>query len=156
MLRYIYKCILVLLLSISCVANTTAQDDSYHHAAGIRGGLGVSGVSFKKFQFPPTGVLEGIVGYNFNHRMISVTGLYEYHLFLSYRMNLYAGGGLSVAFNNNDFELPIEAIIGIEYNVETFPINFSLDYKPAYRLFDKKFAFDEFALSVRYFLDGVL
>ncbi len=131
-----------------------AQDDSYHNALGVRGGP-ISGITYKRFQFPPTGVLEGILGFNYaNERMISLTALYEHHFFMSYRMNFYAGGGLSIAFNKNDFELPVEGIVGIEYNLETFPINFSLDYKPAYRIFDKKFVFNEFALSARFFIDS--
>ncbi len=153
-----FRTILLLILCFIFVASARldAQDDSYHNALGLRGGA-LSGITFKRFQFPPTGVIEGIVGFNYtNGRMLSITGLYEYHFFISYRVNFYAGAGLSVAFNRNDFELPLEAIVGVEYNVETFPIQFSLDYKPAYRLFDKQFVFNEFALSARFYIDSLL
>ncbi len=130
-----------------------AQDDSYYHALGLRGGP-MSGISYKRFVFPPAGVIEGILGFNFtNGRVTTLTGLYEHHFFLSYRMNFFAGAGVTIGGGNNTFVLAPEAIIGLEYNVETFPLNFSLDYKPTYRLFDNEFLFNEFALSIRYILN---
>lgn len=148
--RYI-KISLLLVAFFFAAPNLQAQD-AYFHSIGLRGGP-IGGVSYKRFQFPPRGVLEGIVGVNFNERWGTITGLYEHHFFINYRLNWYGGGGVTFAFGRNDFDIVAETILGVEYTVETFPLNFSLDYKPGYQLFNGQFVFDEFALSIRYILD---
>ncbi len=151
MLNRLLKISLFLFLAFFTKNEAVAQD-AYIHALGVRGGP-TTGVSYKRFFFPPRGVLEGIAGFNFNERWVTVTGLYEHHFFINYRMNWYGGGGVTFAFGQNDFDIVGEVILGLEYNVETFPINFSLDYKPGYQFFNKALVFDEFALSIRYILD---
>jgi len=153
MRTYFFRIVLIILFA--AVSQDIKAQDEYIHSLGIRGGQ-LTGITYKRFFFPPNGVLEGIVGVNFNYdneRLISLTGLYEYHVFINYRINVYAGAGLSLAANANNFEMTGETIFGIEYTVETFPINFSLNYKPGYRLFEKRFIVNEFALSARYILD---
>ncbi len=123
--------------------------DMYERSIGVRGGF-LSGVTYKQFlQF--AGAIEGIVGYNFqNGRITTVTGLYEHHLFINYNTNIYGGGGLTLGANKDIFRVHAEAIVGIEYLMERFPMSITVDYKPAYNIFDNEFYFDEFALSVRY------
>jgi len=137
----------VLLLLFSCTS--LMAQDAYERSIGVRGGF-LGGVTYKHFlQF--AGAIEGIVGYNFrNGRVFTVTGLYEHHFFLNYQTNFYAGGGLTLGAGNETFRAHAEAIVGIEYVIERFPMSLSLDYKPAYNIFGNDFYFDEFALSVRY------
>jgi hypothetical protein len=132
----------------TCSVSLTAQD-MYEKSIGIRGGF-LSGVTYKHFlEF--AGAIEGIVGYNFqNGRIATVTGLYEHHFFLNYNANLYAGGGLTLGANQDTFRTHAEAVFGIEYLMERFPMSITLDYKPAYNIFGNEFYFNEFALSVRY------
>ena len=130
---------------------TTAvqAQDAYNQAAGLRVGP-LTGISYKRF-VTFAGTVEGILGYNFtNGRTISLTGLYEYHFFLTYQLNAFAGGGLTLSGNKDEFRLIAEAIAGLEYTVSNFPLNFSIDYKPAYSLLNNQLIFNEFALTIRY------
>ena len=128
--------------------------DAYTHALGMRGGP-LIGVSYKRFMWPLNGVLEGIAGFNFlNGRYASFTGLYEHHLFINYQTNFFGGAGMTFGFSKETFTYQADAIVGIEYMLDTFPLEMSLDYKPAYRLTDGgKLILDEFALSIRFILD---
>lgn len=123
--------------------------DAYDQAVGVRVGP-LTGVSYKKF-VTFAGTVEGILGYNFtNGRTYSLTGLYEHHIFLSYDLNAFGGGGLTFSGNSDEFRMLAEAIVGIEYTFPKFPLNFSLDYKPAFNIFGADFILNEFALTVRY------
>lgn len=141
--------ILIFFLTIFSLSNITAQD-AYERSIGIRGGF-LSGVTYKQFlEF--AGAIEGILGYSFQEgrRITTLTGLYEHHFFVNYQTNFFAGGGLTLGANNDSFQTHAEAIIGVEYLIERFPMSLSLDYKPAYNIFGNEFYFDEFAISVRY------
>jgi len=140
---------LLLVFSFSFINIGQAQD-AYERSAGIRGGF-LAGATYKHFlEF--AGAIEGIVGFSFpdDRRLVTLTGLYEHHFFLNYQTNLFAGGGLTLGANNDAFRTHAEAIVGIEYVIERFPMSLSLDYKPAYNIFGNDFYFDEFAISVRY------
>ncbi len=143
--------LLTLFLIGGALENSDAQD-AYGEAIGLRGGV-PAGVSYKHFlEF--AGAIEGIIGYNFtNGRVFTLTGLYEHHFFLNYNTNFYAGGGLTLGANSDEFRLIVDAIGGIEYVFPRFPMSFSLDYKPAFNIFDAEFLYNEFALTIRYILD---
>ena len=147
-----FKIILFTLILIgSTIGNAEAQD-AYGKSIGIRGGT-PTGVSYKHF-LDFAGAIEGIVGYNFlNGRVFTVTGLYEHHFFINYNLNFYAGGGLTLGFNSDEFRLIVDGIGGIEYVFPRFPMSFSLDYKPAFHIFGPEFLYNEFALTIRYILD---
>jgi len=147
-----FKIILFTLILIgSSIGNAEAQD-AYGKSIGIRGGT-PTGVSYKHF-LDFAGAIEGIVGYNFlNGRVFTVTGLYEHHFFINYNLNFYAGGGLTLGFNSDEFRLIVDGIGGIEYVFPRFPMSFSLDYKPAFHIFGPEFLYNEFALTIRYILD---
>ncbi len=140
-----------LFLFIGTFENSYAQD-AYGKAIGIRGGT-PTGVSYKHFlEF--AGAIEGIFGFNFtNGRVFTLTGLYEHHFFINYNTNLFAGGGLTLGANSDEFRVVVDAIGGIEYVFPRFPMSFSLDYKPAFNIFGPDFLFNEFALTIRYVLD---
>ena len=139
---------LIFFLTLFSTGTLMAQD-AYEQSIGVRGGP-LGGVTYKHF-LGFAGAIEGIVGYNFqNGRMGTFTGLYEHHFFINYQTNFYAGGGLTFGAKKDVFRVHAEAILGIEYLIERFPMSLSLDYKPAYNIFGNDFYFDEFALSVRY------
>ena len=130
-----------------------SAQDAYVDAVGFRGGPTL-GVSYKRFVWPLNGVLEGIVGFNFqNGRYLHVTGLYEYHLFLNYSTNLYGGGGITLGGNSNEFVWQLESVVGIEYILDFLPVNISVDYKPGFRVLDGDFVLNEFGISLRYILN---
>lgn len=131
---------------------TINAQDNYKHSIGLRGGP-LIGVSYKNFIWPINGVLEVIGGFNFvNGRHVSLTGLYEHHLFINYSTNFYGGGGISFGNNNEQFFLQLETIVGIEYLLDFVPFNVSLDYKPGYSIIDNRLVFNEFGVSLRYII----
>lgn len=147
------NCILIICL-IFFTSSLHAQD-AYVQSIGVRAGP-YSGVSYKKFIGVP-GAVEGIVGFNFlNGRTYLVTGLFEYHIFISYRLNVYGGAGIDIGggrplgADKGIFRLGADAIVGAEYTFERLPFNFSVDYKPVYQIIQGEFFFNEFALSIRY------
>jgi len=147
----VFKTFFLTIFLTAAIAKFSIAQDAYEKSIGIRGGV-PTGVSFKHFlEF--AGAVEGIFACNFtNDRVFSLTGLYEYHFFLNYDTNFFVGGGLSLGANKDEFRVTAEAIGGIEYVFPRFPMSFSLDYKPAFNIFDPEFFFNEFALTVRYIL----
>lgn len=133
------------------MSTSLQAQDAYDRAAGIRLGP-LTGVSYKHF-VTFAGTVEGIFGYNFtNGRTVSLTGLFEQHFFLTYQLNAFAGGGITLAGNSDTFRFHLEVIAGVEYTFPRFPLNFSVDYKPAYLVNGNELIFNEFALSIRYIL----
>ena len=147
------KVFLLLCFVISCL--TIQAQDAYVQSIGVRGGP-YAGISYKRFIGVPAAI-EGIVGFNYtNGRTYLVTGLFEYHMFISYRLNVYGGAGIDIGggkplgAEKGIFRLGADAIVGAEYNFERLPINFSIDYKPVYQIIQGEFFWNEFALSIRY------
>ena len=144
--------LLILFAVLGMIVSSQAQDEAYISSIGLRGGP-LSGVTYNHFVWPVSGVIEGIVGFNFqNDRTVSFTGLYEHHLFINYYVNVYGGGGTTLAFNSDTFRWQAEAIVGVELLVGTLPLLISLDYKPGWSITDSEFVLSEAALSVRYIL----
>ena len=141
-----------LLLGISLcwlTAFTLVAQDNYEQSIGLRGGS-LSGVSYKRF-IGRYAAIEAIAGYNFgNGKVATLTGLYEYHFFINYELNWYAGGGLSLGANADKFRMTAEAILGLEYTTSNFPVSFAIDYKPGYEILSNEIIYIEFALSLRY------
>ncbi|MEO1517757.1 MAG: hypothetical protein AAFV95_22230 [Bacteroidota bacterium] len=146
------KALAVGLLTLFCFCfsmGTTQAQDNYDQALGLRGGP-TAAVTYKRFLDVFTAI-EGIAGFNFtNGRIITLTGLYQYHQPISYQANLYGGAGLTMGFNSSEFRLNLETMVGIEYTMPKFPLNISFDYKPAFNIFKSNFIWNEFGVSVRY------
>ncbi|MEL6864251.1 MAG: hypothetical protein AAFP19_07530 [Bacteroidota bacterium] len=141
------KSILLVLFLMSSTKLCQAQDN-YIQSIGIRGGP-VAGATYKRFLGVP-GAIEGIVGINFNGRLFTMTGLYEHHFALGYHLNVYGGGGLTIAFNSSEFRLPLEAIGGFEYTMPKFPLNIGIDYKPSFNMLKAELIWNEFGIFARY------
>ncbi|MEL6636420.1 MAG: hypothetical protein AAFW73_22310 [Bacteroidota bacterium] len=142
-------------LCLTCLLFLTSlplsAQDAYVHAAGLRAGP-ITGLSYKRF-VTFAGTVEGILGYNFNNgRTFSLTGLYQQHFFISYDLNAFAGGGMSFGARSDDFRWIAEVVAGLEYSFPRFPLQLSLDYKPAYRILGNELIFDEFGITIRYII----
>lgn len=156
MMKYLFT-IIIILFSLG----TSYSQDNYINAIGIRGG-NPTGVTYKHF-IGRYAVIEGIAGVSFSYKDpkrlgASLTGLYEYHFYLSEGLNLFAGGGMTLGGGKNLFILHADVIGGIEYTFYNFPLNISLDYKPYYSPLNrdigiKGFGLNEFGVSVRYVLE---
>lgn len=153
-----HKYILIFILVISSFCSSTAQDDNYINVIGLRGG-NPTGVTYKHF-IGRYSVIEGIAGISFSYNDpkklgFAVTGLYEYHIYLTEGLNLYGGGGMSIGGGKDLFILNADVIGGLEYTFYNFPINVSIDYKPYYSPLNrdigiKGFGLNEFGVSIRY------
>lgn len=144
-----FKKILLCLSFVLFVCMTISAQDNYEQSIGLRGGS-LSGVTYKRF-LDRFAAIEAIAGYHFgNGKVPSLTGLYEYHFFISYQLNWYAGGGLSLGANQDSFRTTVEAIIGLEYTTSNFPVSFAIDYKPGYEIINNEIIYIDFALSLRY------
>ena len=138
-----------LLTSISFVSKA----QMYTSAVGLRMGL-EGGITLKHFNNEKT-ALEGILSTRWHG--INATGLYEIHA-LAFDIDglfwYYGGGvhiGLGSSFDNN-FAAGIDGVIGIEYTIRDYPINISLDWKPAVNVIG---GYNQYwgtgtALSIRY------
>ena len=142
---------------------TYCFSQDYNRAIGVRGGF-FSGVTYKHFLGNDM-AFEGIL--HTRYRGWQFTGLAEWHApaFDVPRLNWYYGFGGHVGIFNYVDNSPYfvedngrtavgigaDVILGIEYNIESIPINVSLDWKPALNLVGYRgFAADGGAFSVRY------
>jgi hypothetical protein len=102
-------------------------------------------------------------------RGVILTGMYQWHKSIGEAQDLswYFGGGLHMGYwtgassrwngttwVNRDFALGLDAIVGIQYDMENlidFPLSVSLDYKPSYDIISYwSFNLGDVALSLRY------
>ena len=147
--------ILAVTISIGTVnaQSKSANSPDYTTALGLRLGYPF-GVSLKHF-VSPAGALEGIVGFWYGG--INVTGLYEYHMPISGVDGLkwFVGGGLDfTSWSYGGYSggsVAIDGIIGLDYKVNTAPVDISLDWKPSFYITGVKgFYGTGAAISVRY------
>lgn len=151
------KISITILITFFAFAYGSAQD--YNTAIGLRGGF-ANGITIKHF-VSDKAAFEGIIASRW--RGVELTALYEIHgrAFDTDRLNWYAGFGGHVGFwDGNDTRwgddrsytvIGIDGILGLEYNFLEIPINFSVDWKPAFNLFGYSgFWADGGALSIRY------
>ena len=138
------KITLTLIIIISALF-VNAQD--YSNAVGLRGGLGY-GLTFKHF-LNETSAVDGIL--NSSWGFFGVTGLYEIHkpAFDVANLNWFYGGGAHVWFGSSMY-LGVDGVLGLDYKFADFPINLSLDWKPAFNIIGSGFYGTDGALSIRY------
>ena len=126
-------------------APTPAIGSTFTTAIGLRGGE-TSGLTIKHFIGGNTAI-EGIVG--LWHHGIHLTGLFERHVnaFGESGLNWYYGGGAHLSvhtygtyygygrrrgqyYDDGNFGLGVDGIVGLEYKIKPIPIAISLDIKP--------------------------
>ncbi len=151
------------LLSICiCLLAVNLIGQEYKTGIGFRSGFS-NGLSVKHF-IETENAVEVIVATRW--RGINVTGLYEMHqpAFNVDQLYWYYGGGAHIGFWNGEYVdwkddnkshtvIGVDGIIGLEYNLSSIPINFSLDWKPSMNFSGYGgFWGDGFALSARYLI----
>lgn len=159
--KYTKVLIVLPLLLLGLSGALQAQD--YQTAVGLRAGLG-SGLSVKHF-LNRYNAVEGMVESRWDG--INVTGLYEWQQgkLGEYGVSWYYGAGAHFGawnggspqpwFDENDRQVHhvfgVDGIIGMEYTFEDFPLNLSLDWKPAFNLTGHTGLWlDNIAVNVRY------
>ena len=92
----------------------------------------------------------GVVGPNGFY----VSGIYDFDLGSAGVLNFYAGPGVQIGAATSDnvfyFNASIVGQIGTEIQLESAPVNFSLDWRPAIYLNGGGFGWTGFALGIRY------
>lgn len=80
-----------------------------------------------------------------------VNVLYGYHGGFPGASNLqwFAGGGLGFLFGNNDSDVGLRPLVGLDYKIDGVPLGFSFDWRP-YISFDQGSEAARFGLGVRY------
>jgi hypothetical protein len=120
---------------------------------GVRLGLPFGGTV--RYFFDDANAVEGIAG-AYAHTF-TVTGLFEHHFDLSALTTegfaWFVGGGAHLGHRKTDgnrkFIGGVDGIAGIDYTFPAFPLNLSLDWKPAIH-FNTSSDLTDFAVSVRY------
>ena len=139
----------ILVLIFTLMTLGTYAQQSYDYAIGLRAGnpLGATG----KYYFTENHSGEAILGLEFN-RGFNITALYEYNFYLSEGGNWYVGGGMSVGAQAAGATFGFDAIVGVEFTLPLLPINFGVDWKPAYvfGLTPRTDGLLNFAFSLRY------
>jgi hypothetical protein len=130
--------ILISVLAIFFVVVTHAQSGSAHSST-YRTALGVKiwdggGITLKHF-FNEKNAGE-LIGY-FWYRGVRFTGLYEIHGDINGATGLkwYVGPGAHIGFYNDKYGgggvIGIDGVIGLDYKINSAPINLSLDWQPS-------------------------
>ncbi len=140
-MKTLFAAVIVLL----CVSRTSAQSanetystSTYDRAIGIKfpGGFAVS---YKQFLKDYQNVEAEAMFWN---QGFWVVGLYEFNWNIPDIEGLrwYAGGGAHLGFWNNNYSkrsntssagFGLDGVIGLDYKINTLPINVSLDWQPA-------------------------
>ncbi len=83
-----------------------------------------------------------------------LSGIYDFHLGSAGNFNFYVGPGVSLGFYNNDsstdFSAAIVGQLGAEFVIPGFPMNISLDWRPAIYLTGQHFGWQGFGLGLKY------
>ncbi|RMG22344.1 MAG: hypothetical protein D6730_16640 [Bacteroidetes bacterium] len=168
------KQVLITLVALLCLLLPQSRAQDYQTALGMRIGP-YYGLTFKHF-LAETSALELIL--ITRSRGAGFTGLYEIHRPLLDVSGLRAYGGIGGHVNvfryrpkndspwnwDNDQEgdglvlgdayrmqIGMDMLLGVEYKIEDFPFNLSLDWKPALNLIgDQGLSADQVAISIRF------
>jgi hypothetical protein len=149
------------LITLILLTAGSLQAQDFSQAIGLRGGLD-NGITYKT-SIDGTNAFDLILHSRWSG--FSFTALYERHFYPFEVDGLYAyyGAGGHVGFYDNRspwFEgansgvvLGADAVIGMEYVFEDFPINLSFDWKPVFNLVGHRgFYGGGFGLSARYII----
>jgi len=143
-----------------------SQAQDYNSAIGLRFGVPTS-VSYKKF-LSDRGAFEGTVGFRSysGYSWINIGGYYQLHNDISSVDGLkwYYGAGANIYFWSwdNSFVNPgsstsfgISGVLGLDYKIQSAPINLSVDWIPTFFLngYGNGFAAGYGAFSARYTLN---
>tara|TARA_R110002012_G_scaffold320402_2_gene543922 strand:+ start:32794 stop:33255 length:462 start_codon:yes stop_codon:yes gene_type:complete len=122
---------------------------------GIDFGTGVSlvGPSAKYFFKPNQAAQAEVV---FGSGITGVTLLYQYHGSIASTNGLrwFAGAGPSFTFIGGGTTFSARPNVGLDYKIETIPLNFSFDWRPDFLISDAGgFQAARFGIGMRYVID---
>jgi len=154
------KKLLVVMMVLAVAVAAFAQEKDTRMDAGIRLGVryGVSGRMFMG-----DNAIQALI--TMRNSGVILTGMYQWHKPLEIgeieNLSWYFGGGAHVGYYSlgdwvarNDLALGIDAVAGVEYDLETlisFPLKVSLEYKPSFDILGGwAGSFADFALSAHY------
>lgn len=127
---------------------------SYSSAAGLRLGAYNAMGSYKVFLNEKVAV-EAIAGFPYETFAINANALVQVHNPIQSVDNLawYYGGGAGVTLGK-PFGLYILGVVGLDYKIDGYPINLSLDVQPSIPLIGgKKVSIGLSSFAIRYILD---
>ena len=153
-MRRILLAVFVLALTITANAQSSSTNSStYKTALGVKVWDG-GGISLKHF-FTDRHAGE-LIAYFYNHG-IRFTGLYEIHGDIEGATGLkwYIGPGAHVGFYNTKHGdgafIGIDGVLGLDYKINSAPINISLDWQPSFEFGDNRgFVGSWGGLGIRY------
>lgn len=139
----------ILLIAAFAIAASAAQAQDYRWAVGIRAASYTTGLTVKRTF--GANAIEGMLvfpydsGFNFGL-------IYERRIpVISDGFGFYYGGGMHIGSWDHDFNVGIDAIVGLEYKLRKAPVAFSVDYKPMYDFAkDSKFRPWSFGLGAKF------
>lgn len=145
------KIFYTLVLFIGFALSMNAQ--SYNSAVGARLGSYSLTASYKQF-LTESSAFELFGGFAYEGTALNVNALYLMHTPIPSVENLswYWGGGVST--NLNPFTLGVMGAIGVDYKLEDYPVNLTLDYLPTLGIVNSKgLYYRGVTLAVRYVLN---
>lgn len=153
-MRRILLAIVVLGLTITTNAqSSSANSSTYRTALGVKVWDG-GGISLKHF-FNDRNAGE-LIAYFYGHG-IRFTGLYEIHGDIEGATGLkwYIGPGAHIGFYNTKHGdgafIGIDGVLGLDYKINSAPINISLDWQPSFEFGDNRgFVGSWGGLGIRY------
>lgn len=153
-MRKAFIAIVILFFSVSLNAqSSSANSSTYTTALGVKVWDG-GGISLKHF-FNDRHAGE-LIAYFYGHG-IRFTGLYEIHGDIEGVSGLkwYIGPGAHVGFYNSKYGdgafIGIDGVLGLDYKINSAPINISLDWQPSFEFGDNRgFVGSWGGLGIRY------
>ena len=135
------------LMAALMVATLSVSAQDYDWAVGLRGG-GFSGLTGKK-NMGTTAIEAGLSLYG---RGLAIDGVYEWQQpVITDGFTLYYGAGAYLGLAGQDFFLGAEGVVGLEYQLPSFPMAFSVDYRPGLNIMPGLgFNAINFGLGVKY------
>ncbi len=152
--------VFVMILSVCMWGDAFGQLTGYRTAAGIR--IGNSSGITGKMGLGGKLALEGALTTRWDGVNLTVLAEVANPIADTQGLGWYLGGGAHVGYwddpedpeKNNRFFIGVDGIVGMEYTFSDIPLNLSLDWKPMFNILSSTyFAWDEFALSVRYVIN---
>jgi len=154
------KLLVVIMILVLAMSFAFAEEKATKMDAGVRLGVryGISGRMFME-----DNAIQALI--TMRGSGIILTGMYQWHKPLEIgeveNLSWFFGGGVHVGYYSlgdwvarNDIALGLDAVAGVEYDLEpliNFPIKVSLEYKPSFDILGGwAGSFFDFALSAHY------
>ena len=145
----VLRALMVFTIMMIGISEMKAQAQ-YDKALGLRLG-GSVGVTYVQPMW--NNYMEFIGEFRFgNNGYFAVGALYEmkYSFFDIENMDWYFGGGANIGISDDNFGVGIDGVIGLEYTLDSAPLNIGIDWKPGFDLINSANYLSNGAISIRY------